>query len=123
LVRDGLLLDDDSGGDGSKKSHKIVPTLNEATNKMSNTGTQFSSGNWETDTLAYMTSVEDLPYSRIQEIILCAEPFMKRPRRRVRASSDVSAGDATTAPANPRSRIRICTVNFPSPCSPPLIFI
>lgn len=78
---------------------------------MSNTGTQFSSGNWEADTMAYMKSVEELPYSRVQEIILRAEPFMRRPRHKVRTSSEASGSDAPIAPANPRSRIRICTVN------------
>ncbi|OJA07945.1 hypothetical protein AZE42_11019, partial [Rhizopogon vesiculosus] len=105
LVRDGLLITNDA--EDSKKSHKIVPTHNEATNRMSNTGTQFSSGNWEADTMAYMKSVEELPYSRIQEIILHAEPFMRRPHHKVHTSSEASGSDAPIAPANPHSRIRI----------------
>lgn len=109
MVRDGLLIANDA--DDNKKSHKIVLTLNEATNKMSSTGTQFSSGNWEADTTAYMKSVEQLPYSRIQEIILCAEPFLTLTRRKVRTSSEVSASPDPVTFTNPRSHIRICTVN------------
>jgi hypothetical protein len=44
-------------------------TLNQATNKMSNTGTTFSAGNWETDTLAYMEQIEELPFDHMKEIV------------------------------------------------------
>ncbi|KAG1793044.1 uncharacterized protein BJ212DRAFT_1307214, partial [Suillus subaureus] len=49
LVKDQLLVDSNPADNGGK-THKIVQTLNEVTNKMSHTGTAFSSGNWETDT-------------------------------------------------------------------------
>ncbi|KAG1849081.1 hypothetical protein C8R48DRAFT_677136 [Suillus tomentosus] len=44
LARDDLIVEDtlDQG------KHKIMLTLNHTTNKMNNTGTAFSSGNWET---------------------------------------------------------------------------
>ncbi|KAG1807679.1 uncharacterized protein BJ212DRAFT_1303388 [Suillus subaureus] len=53
LAWDNLILLDDTS-DNDKKLHKIILMLNQATNKMSNTGTAFLSGNWETDTIAYM---------------------------------------------------------------------
>ncbi|KAG1889157.1 hypothetical protein F4604DRAFT_1673857 [Suillus subluteus] len=72
LVQSHLLIDSDPSSSVGK-NHKILQTLNEATNKMSHTGTAFSSGNWETDTLAYMDSIKDLPHSRIQDILTRAE--------------------------------------------------
>ncbi|KAG2030992.1 hypothetical protein BDR03DRAFT_986719 [Suillus americanus] len=50
LAHDDLIVEDTS----DHRKHKITLTLNHSTNKMSNTGTAFSAGNWETDTLAYM---------------------------------------------------------------------
>ncbi|KAG2118677.1 uncharacterized protein F5147DRAFT_647830 [Suillus discolor] len=50
LARDDLIVEDAS----DHRKHKIALTLNHSTNKMSNTGTAFSAGNWETDTLVYM---------------------------------------------------------------------
>ncbi|KAG2029012.1 hypothetical protein BDR03DRAFT_988040 [Suillus americanus] len=79
LVKNRLLVDSNPSNN-SGKNHKIVQTLNEATNKMSHTGTAFSSGNWEMDTMAYMDSIKDLPYKRIQEILARAEEYMKHPR-------------------------------------------
>ncbi|KAG2366571.1 hypothetical protein BDR07DRAFT_1480032 [Suillus spraguei] len=64
LVKGHLLIDSDSSDNGSK-AHKILQTLNEAMNKMSHTGTAFSSGNWEIDTKAYMESINELLYSHI----------------------------------------------------------
>ncbi|KAG1846460.1 hypothetical protein F4604DRAFT_1688399 [Suillus subluteus] len=91
LVRDGLILDSDPADNCDKKPYKILLTLNEATNKMSNTGTAFSSGNWETDTIAYVQSIKDLPHSRIQEIVMRAEEFMKLSHRKGRTSEDVQS--------------------------------
>ncbi|KAG2739995.1 hypothetical protein P692DRAFT_20754477 [Suillus brevipes Sb2] len=105
LVKDRLLIDSNPADNGGK-SHKIVQTLNEVTNKMSNTGTAFSSGNWETDTLAYMDSIKTLPHERIQEILERSENYMKSPRFNHRSSTD----DVSTAPVNKRSRLRICNV-------------
>ncbi|KAG1809923.1 uncharacterized protein HD556DRAFT_1208255, partial [Suillus plorans] len=76
LVKDRLLIDSDPADNGGK-THKIVQTLNEVTNKMSHTGTAFSSGNWETDTMAYMDSIKALPYECIQEILEQLENYMK----------------------------------------------
>ncbi|KAG2034053.1 hypothetical protein BDR03DRAFT_823753, partial [Suillus americanus] len=76
LVKDRLLIDSNPADNGGK-SHKIIQTLNKVTNKMSNTGTAFSSGNWETDTLAYMDSIKTLPHERIQEILERSENYMK----------------------------------------------
>ncbi|KAG1875668.1 hypothetical protein F4604DRAFT_1924727 [Suillus subluteus] len=92
LVRDRLILDSDPADNCDKKPYKILLTLNEATNKMSNTGTAFSSGNWETDTIAYVQSIKDLPHSRIQEIVMRAEEFMKLSHRKGRTSEDVQSG-------------------------------
>ncbi|KAG2037357.1 hypothetical protein BDR03DRAFT_1010822 [Suillus americanus] len=103
LVKDRLLIDSNPADNGGK-SHKIVQTLNEVTNKMSNTGTAFSSGNWETDTLAYMDSIKTLPHERIQEILERSENYMKSPRFNHRSSTD----DVSTAPVNKCSRLRIC---------------
>ncbi|KAG2050394.1 hypothetical protein BDR06DRAFT_1064878 [Suillus hirtellus] len=50
LACDNLIVEDTL----DHRKHKIALTLNHSTNKMSNTGTAFSVGNWETDTLAYM---------------------------------------------------------------------
>ncbi|KAG2147839.1 uncharacterized protein EDB93DRAFT_1103922 [Suillus bovinus] len=50
LARNDLIVEDALG----HRKHKIALTLNHSTNKMSNTGTAFSAGNWETDTLVYM---------------------------------------------------------------------
>ncbi|KAG2116275.1 hypothetical protein DEU56DRAFT_172235 [Suillus clintonianus] len=102
LVRDGLVIENVTSDD--KKTYKIMLTLNEATNKMSTTGTAFSCGNWETDTLAYMDSVKALPHSRIQEILTRGEVFMKSTRRKGRDGSGTSG---STAPANKRARLRI----------------
>ncbi|KAG1809838.1 uncharacterized protein HD556DRAFT_1452289 [Suillus plorans] len=110
LVKDHLLIDSDPSDNGGK-GHKILQTLNEATNKMSHTGTAFSSGNWETDTKAYMESVKDLPYSRIQEILTCAEEYMKHPRHNCLSRSGVDEScdsSQSIAPANKRARLRIC---------------
>ncbi|KAG1867190.1 hypothetical protein DFJ58DRAFT_723879 [Suillus subalutaceus] len=68
LARDNLILLDDTS-DNDKKLHKIALTLNQATNKMSNTGTAFSSGNWEMDTIAYMERIDELSLGRILEIV------------------------------------------------------
>ncbi|KAG0695646.1 hypothetical protein DFH29DRAFT_879902 [Suillus ampliporus] len=89
LVKNRLLVDSNPS-DNSGKNHKIIQTLNEATNKMSHTGTAFSSGNWETDTMAYMDSIKDLPYERIQEILARAEEYMKHPRNNRRSTADVT---------------------------------
>ncbi|KAG1831539.1 hypothetical protein EV424DRAFT_1342905 [Suillus variegatus] len=50
LAHDNLIVEDtlDQG------KHKVMLMLNHTTNKMSNTGTAFSSGNWKTDTITYM---------------------------------------------------------------------
>ncbi|KAG2112216.1 uncharacterized protein F5147DRAFT_650870 [Suillus discolor] len=76
LVQNCLLVNTDPSDDGGK-THKIIQTLNKATNKMSHTGTAFLSGNWETDTMAYMESIKDLPHKHIQEILTQAEGYMK----------------------------------------------
>jgi len=106
LVRDGLILDCEPS-DNAKRTHKIALTLNQTTNKMSNTGTAFSAGNWETDTIAYLNRIEDLPSPRVKEIIVRAQPFMKRSRR-TGYTSDTEGAEVV----NPRSRIRICSVIF-----------
>ncbi|KAG2368005.1 hypothetical protein BDR07DRAFT_1478599 [Suillus spraguei] len=62
-----ILLDDTS--DNNKKQHKIALTLNQATNKISNTGTAFSLGNWEMDTIAYMERIDELSLGRILDIV------------------------------------------------------
>ncbi|KAG1882226.1 hypothetical protein F4604DRAFT_1921955 [Suillus subluteus] len=76
LVQNCLLVNTNPSDNGGK-THKIIQMLNEATNKMSHTGTAFSSGNWETDTMVYMESIKDLPHERIQEILTQAEGYMK----------------------------------------------
>ncbi|KAG1721161.1 hypothetical protein EDD22DRAFT_962603 [Suillus occidentalis] len=103
LVKDQLLIDSNPADNGGK-SHKIVQTLNEVTNKMSNTGTAFSSGNWETDTLAYMDSIKTLPHECIQEILKRSENYMKNPHFNHRSSTD----DSSNAPVNKRSCLHIC---------------
>ncbi|KAG1763020.1 hypothetical protein EDD22DRAFT_952612 [Suillus occidentalis] len=80
LACDDLVQVDDAS-DNSKKHYKIALTLNQATNKMSNTGTAFSSGNWETDTIAYMELIAELPPVRISEIVTRAQAYMKCTRR------------------------------------------
>lgn len=116
MVQNHLLVDADPS-DNSGKTHKIIQTLNEATNKISHTGTAFSSGNWETDTMAYMESIKDLPHERIQEILTRAEGYMKhaRPQRRTSDTGDEPSGsNGSIAPVNKRSRLRICNVHFSS---------
>ncbi|KAG2154320.1 uncharacterized protein EDB93DRAFT_1248520 [Suillus bovinus] len=70
LARDDLIIENTS--DHGK--HKIALTLNQATNKMSNTGTTFSAGNWETDTLAYMEWIKELPFNHVKEIVERSQP-------------------------------------------------
>ncbi|KAG1886572.1 hypothetical protein F4604DRAFT_1675470 [Suillus subluteus] len=108
LVQSRLLINSDPSSSVGK-NHKILQTLNEATNKMSHTGTAFSSGNWETDTLAYMDSIKDLPHSRIQDILTRAEEYMKHPRHNRRSTAEDSSGSShSIAPAtNKRARLRI----------------
>ncbi|KAG2127267.1 uncharacterized protein EDB93DRAFT_1109339 [Suillus bovinus] len=65
LARNDLIVEDAS----DHRKHKIALTLNHSTNKMSNTGTAFSAGNWETDTLTYMEQIEELPFDCIKEIV------------------------------------------------------
>ncbi|KAG1718708.1 hypothetical protein EDD22DRAFT_855316 [Suillus occidentalis] len=98
LARDDLIVEDTS--DHGK--HKITLTLNQSTNKMSNTGTAFSVGNWETDTLAYMERIEELPFECIKEIVERSQAYMKRARRK--DESTILNGET---PVNPRTRIRI----------------
>ncbi|KAG1867519.1 hypothetical protein C8R48DRAFT_772013 [Suillus tomentosus] len=102
LVKDRLLIVSDPTDNGGK-SHKIVQTLNEVTNKMSHTGTAFSSGNWETDTMAYMDSIKALPYEHIQETLEQSENYMKHPHFNHCSSVD----DGSTTPVNKRSRLHI----------------
>ncbi|KAG0701246.1 hypothetical protein DFH29DRAFT_876059 [Suillus ampliporus] len=97
LVKNRLLVDSNPS-DNSGKNHKIIQTLNEATNKMSHTGTAFSSGNWEMDTMAYMDSIKDLPYKRIQEILAWAEEYMKHPHNNHRSTADESGSSASITP-------------------------
>lgn len=113
LVQSRLLIDSDPSSSVGK-NHKILQTLNEATNKMSHTGTAFSSGNWETDTLAYMDSIKDLPHSRIQDILTRAEEYMKHPRHNRRSTAEDSSGSShSIAPAtNKCARLRICNFSF-----------
>ncbi|KAG2033524.1 hypothetical protein BDR03DRAFT_1014261 [Suillus americanus] len=73
-----------------------------STNKMSNTGTAFSAGNWETDTLAYMERIEELPFDRIKEIVERSQAYMKRAH--CKDESTILDGET---PVNPRTRIRI----------------
>ncbi|KAG2056590.1 hypothetical protein BDR06DRAFT_969965 [Suillus hirtellus] len=105
LVKDWLLIVSDPADNGGK-SHKIVQTLNEVTNKMSHTGTAFSSGNWETDTMAYMDSIKALPYEHIQEILKQSENYMKHPHFNHHSSVD----DGSTTPVNKHSCLHICNV-------------
>lgn len=93
--------------DNDKKQHKIALMLNQATNKMSNTGTAFSLGNWETDTIAYMEWIDELSLGRILDIVGQSQPFVKHIHCR---GQDDSADGDTQAPMNPRSHIRICNV-------------
>ncbi|KAG0700193.1 hypothetical protein DFH29DRAFT_1001283 [Suillus ampliporus] len=126
LVKNCLLVDSNPS-DNSGKNHKIIQTLNEATNKMSHTGTAFSSGNWETDTMAYMDSIKDLPYERIQEILARAEEYMKHPRnnraaQRMYLVPALQSLQSTNAPAfedasffRRRNIIILCSFNLRSP--------
>ncbi|KAG2029469.1 hypothetical protein BDR03DRAFT_1018345 [Suillus americanus] len=98
LARNDLIVEDtlDHG------KHKIALTLNQSTNKMSNTGTAFSAGNWETDTLTYMERIEELPFDCIKEIVERSQAYMKRARRK--DESTILDGET---PINPRTCIRI----------------
>ncbi|KAJ8581531.1 hypothetical protein M405DRAFT_832305 [Rhizopogon salebrosus TDB-379] len=107
LARDGLILDCEPS-DNMKKTHKIALTLNNATNRMSTTGTAFSASNWETDTMAYLNLIYDLPESRIKEIVVRTQPFMKR----IRNKGHTSDTDGPTEVVNPRSLIRTCNIIF-----------
>ncbi|KAG2132993.1 hypothetical protein DEU56DRAFT_739145 [Suillus clintonianus] len=107
LARDDLIEKDTS----DNGRHKVMLTLNPATNKMSHTGTAFSSGNWETDTIAYMERIEELPFDRVREIVERSQPYMKRARRRGQ-DEDTTLGGESRIPVNPRSRIRICSICF-----------
>ncbi|KAG2032715.1 hypothetical protein BDR03DRAFT_1014964 [Suillus americanus] len=98
LACDDLIVEDTS--DHGK--HKIALTLNQSTNKMSNAGTTFSAGNWETDTLAYMERIEELPFDRIKEIVERSQAYMKCAHRK--DESTILDGET---PVNPRTRIRI----------------
>ncbi|KAG2050600.1 hypothetical protein BDR06DRAFT_1064338 [Suillus hirtellus] len=68
LACDDLILLDNASDNG-KKNYKIALTLNQTTNKMSNTGTTFSSGNWEMDTIAYMELIDGLSSVHISKIV------------------------------------------------------
>ncbi|KAG1720791.1 uncharacterized protein EDB91DRAFT_1088696 [Suillus paluster] len=106
LVKNRLLVDSNPS-DNSGKNHKIIQILNEATNKMSHTGTAFSSGNWEMDTMVYMDSTKDLPYKRIQEILTWAEEYMKHPRNNRHSTADEPYGSsASITPVNKHSRLQ-----------------
>ncbi|KAG1844000.1 hypothetical protein C8R48DRAFT_618332 [Suillus tomentosus] len=107
LVQGHLLIDSDPSDNGGK-AHQILQTLNEATNKMSHMGTAFSSGNWETDTKAYMESIKELPYSCIQKILAYAEEYMKHPRHNRHSVVDESGSSQSIAPVNKRARLHIC---------------
>ncbi|KAG2033326.1 hypothetical protein BDR03DRAFT_1014396 [Suillus americanus] len=116
LVQNCLLVDTDPSDNGGK-THKIIQTLNEATNKMSHTRTAFSSGNWETDTMAYMESIKDLPYEHIQEILIRAEGYMKHtgPHRRTSNTADKpSCSSSSIAPVNKCSHLHFCNVHSSS---------
>ncbi|KAG1894964.1 uncharacterized protein F5891DRAFT_984657 [Suillus fuscotomentosus] len=96
LVHDNLIIEDTS--DHGK--HKIVLTLNQATNKMSNTGTTFSAGNWETDMLAYMEWIEELPFNRMKEIMERSQPYMKCPCHKSQ-DKDTVINSESHIPVNP----------------------
>ncbi|KAG2032713.1 hypothetical protein BDR03DRAFT_1014962 [Suillus americanus] len=98
LARDDLIVEDTS----DHRKHKIALTLNQSTNKMSNTGTAFSAGNWETDTLAYMERIEELPFDRIKEIVEQSQAYMKHAHRK--DESTILDGET---PVNPRTHICI----------------
>ncbi|KAG2055892.1 hypothetical protein BDR06DRAFT_970370 [Suillus hirtellus] len=68
LACDNLILLDNTSDNG-KKNYKIALMLNQTTNKMSNTGTTFLSGNWEMDTIAYMELIDGLSSVCISEIV------------------------------------------------------
>ncbi|KAG1766609.1 hypothetical protein EV702DRAFT_980744 [Suillus placidus] len=106
LARDNLIVEDNSG----QGKHKIMLTLNHATNKMTNTGTAFSSANWETDTIAYMQRIEELPFDRLKEIVQRSQRYMKCSRHK--GLDELEDDDGSQVPVNPRSRIRICSVYF-----------
>jgi hypothetical protein len=107
LARDGLILDCEPL-DNMKKTHKIALTLNNTTNKMSTTGTAFSAANWETDTVVYLNLIDRLPESRIKEIVVRTQPFMKR----IPNTGHTSDTDGPTEVVNPHSLIRICSIIF-----------
>lgn len=109
LARDGLILDCEPS-DNMKKTCKIALTLNKTTNKMSNTGTAFSATNWETETIAYLNLIDQLEPSRIKEIVVRAQPFMKRTG--IRNMGHTSDAEGPAEVVDPRSRIRICSVIF-----------
>jgi hypothetical protein len=107
-----LLIDSDPSGSGGK-NHKILQTLNEVMNKMSHTGTAFSSGNWEMDTLAYMDSIKDLLHSHIQEILTHAKEYMKHPHHNCcSAAGDSSGSSHSIAPSNKCIHLCICNFSF-----------
>ncbi|KAG2114748.1 uncharacterized protein F5147DRAFT_677789 [Suillus discolor] len=103
LARDDLIVEDNS----EHGKHRLALTLNQATNKMSNTGTAFSAGNWETDTLAYMERIEELPFDRVKEIVERSQLYMKCSRHKDQ-DEDTIPDDESQVPVNPRSRIHIC---------------
>ncbi|KAG2037135.1 hypothetical protein BDR03DRAFT_1011054 [Suillus americanus] len=98
LAHDDLIVEDTS----DHRKHKIALTHNQSTNKMSNTGTAFSAGNWETDTLTYMEQIEELPFDCIKEIVERSQAYMKHARRK--DESTILDGET---PINPRTCIRI----------------
>jgi len=112
LARDGLILDYEPL-DNVKKTHKIALTLNKATNKMSNTGTAFSAANWETETIAYLNLIDQLSPSRVEEIVVRAQPFMKR----IRNAGHNSDTEGPAGVVDPHSLIRICSIIFSVPQS------
>lgn len=98
--------------DSNKKNHKVELTFNESTNRMSHTGTAFSTANWETDTKAYMETMMELSEKRVKEIVVRATPFMKCVVRRGGVSTEFSEPGVSTLPPNPRSHLRICMFIF-----------
>ncbi|KAG2047949.1 hypothetical protein BDR06DRAFT_1013383 [Suillus hirtellus] len=107
LVQGHLLIDSDPSNNGGE-THQILQTLNEAMNKMSHMGTAFSSGNWETDTKAYIKSIKELPYSHIQEILAHAEEYMKHPRHNRHSVVDESGSSQSIPLVNKCACLRIC---------------
>ncbi|KAG1869613.1 hypothetical protein F4604DRAFT_1927007 [Suillus subluteus] len=105
LARDDLIVEDTS----DHRKHKIALTLNHSTNKMSNTGTAFSAGNWETDTLVYMEQIEELPFDCIKEIVEQAQLYMKHVchKGQDEESSILDSQSQPPVPVNPRMCICI----------------